>query len=764
VLLSGGKKTNLLICLALALVTLGLYWQMHGFDFINYDDPQYVRNNPMVTGGLTLKGIGWAFTHFYAANWHPLTWISLMLDCQLFGVNAGATHIVNGLIHTANSILLFLLVLRLTGAPWRSAIIAAVFAWHPLHVQSVAWISERKDVLSTFFGLLSLLAYVRYAHKIKAAAPEAKTSFIWALVWFAMSLMSKPMLITLPFVMLLLDFWPLQRVENAGLRTFFSRPFVQLVKEKWPWFALMVMLAVITLRAQSTATATSEMFPVKWRVFNAIDSYFWYIEKTFWPTKLAFFYPLVYAIPVKTFVISSVSLLLITVAAFATIKRWPFFFYGWAWFLGTLVPVIGLVQVGDQSTADRYNYVPMIGLLIAFFTAAQWLLAGSRPRMLVAGIASATLLVTLATATFRQIGYWKNTFTLSSRALEVTYDNVTALHSLGVYFYEKGRLDDAEKMYRLALYINPNAADVHENLGVLLENRGDTNGALSEFQQAVRLNPKDPDFQNALAERFVRRGKYEDAIPCFLEAAKLDPIKAHYQNELAAALAAVGKRSEALPYYDRAVQLQPNNAQFQNNFATALLRLGDLKAAEEHYRVAIKADPKFAEAYSNLGTLLFARQQFADAANIYAEAVRLSPTNAGIHFNAGVAFLRARRVAEAKTQFAEASRLRPDWTDPLVAEAWALSTSSDNQIRNGPEAVKLAEKAAELTGHQQPAILNTLAAAYAEAGRFDDALTTANQALQLARQSNRTNLFPRIERAITLYQSRTPYRENTAEE
>lgn len=756
---SGKNKTCAFICLALALVTLGIYWQVHGFDFVNYDDPDYASENPMVIGGLTLKSIAWAFTHFYASNWHPLTWLSHMLDCQIFGVNAGGPHVVNVLLHTANTILLFLLLRRMAGV-WGGAVIAAIFALHPLHVESVAWVAERKDVLSTFFGLLSLLAYGRYADEKKNESAEAKTGFVWAVVLFGLSLMCKPMLITLPCLMLLLDFWPLQRVENSGWRTFINRQFVQLVKEKWPFFALVFAFSVVTLFAQTAATVNAETFPVKWRLLNAVDSYFWYLTKTFWPAKLAFFYPLIHTIPVGTFVAAAICLTVITVAVVLTMKRWPFLFVGWAWFLGTLIPVIGLVQVGSQATADRYSYISMVGVLIALVAGAQLIFSRSRARMLVGGIAAAILLVVLATATFFQIGYWRNTVTLCHRALDVTHDNITALNNLAVYYFEHGQLEDAEKLYRVALQIGPATPEVHKNLGALLQKKGDTNGAFAEYQEAVKCNPTDASLQNLLAETFVRRGDNAEALPHFREAARLKPDNAQYQNDLAVTLVALGKQGEALPYYARAVRLEPGDAQYQNNFATALLRAGDLESAEVHLRAAIRNNPKFAEPYANLGASLFVRQQFAEAADIYAEAVRLNPTNAGMHFNAGLAFLKARHIADAKTEFNEASRLRPDWPDPLVAEAWALATSKNDQVRNGPEAVKLAEKAADLTSHQQPAILNTLAAAYAESGRFDDALATANRALDLAKQSNRTNLFPRIEYAISSYQSHTPLRED----
>jgi tetratricopeptide (TPR) repeat protein len=771
--LSGSKRTRLLICLGLAVVTLGLYWQVHGFDFVSFDDPDYVSENPMVTRGLTFSGIIWAFTHFYAGNWHPLTWISLMLDCQIFGAHPGGLHIMGVLFHTANSILLFLLLQRITGAQWRSAIVAAVFAVHPLHVESVAWISERKDVLSTFFGLLSLLAYANYVDKSKVhppslgsgatSSPKSKVWYAWAIVLFVLSLLSKPMLVTLPCVMLLLDFWPLQRMENSGWRTFSTRQFGALVKEKWPWFACAAFSCVITLFAQTSVIASAEAFPLKWRLFNAVDSYFWYIEKTFWPTKLAIFYPLTPALVVGSFIVALFCLVIITVAAATTVKRWPFLLVGWAWFIGTLVPVIGIVQVGSQATADRYGYIPMVGLLIALVWGAHRLCVGSTTMRISVRAAAATVIALLAAAAFLQIRYWKNSITLYTHALDVTSDNVTALNNLGVIFYNSGRNDDAVKMYQLALKIKPEAPNVHKNLGLVLAQKGDTNGALFQYQEAVRLNPADAALQSFLAETFVRLGRNGDALPHFSEAARLKPDNAQYQNDLAVALVTAGQRPEALPHYARAAQLEPSNAQYQNNFATALARAGDLKTAEEHYRLAIQDDPKFAESHSNLGALLLLRQQFMEAASHYSEAVRLSPTNAALRFSAGVAFLRMHRIEDAKAQFNEAARLRPDWTEPLAAEAWALATSSDDQARNGAEAVKLAEKAAELSSHQQPTILNTLAAAYAESGRFDDALATANQALLLAKQSNRTNLVPRIEKAITLYQAHKPVRENSAD-
>jgi len=759
---SDRKKLRGLICLALAFVTVGIYWQVHGFDFVNYDDPDYVTENPMVRAGLTFKGIIWAFTHFYASNWHPLTWISHMLDSQLFGRNnAGGPHLVNVFLHAGNAILLFLLLHRLTAAPWRSAVVAGLFALHPLHVESVAWISERKDVLSTFFGFASLLFYAGYVQGAKAQNSKAKTQFWLALAWFVLSLMAKPMLVTLPFLMLLLDVWPLQRVETAGGRVFFSPQFGKLALEKWPWFALVAVSCATTLLAEKGAAASAESFPLKWRSINAIESYFWYFEKTFWPTKLAVFYPLETARPFGPFVMAVLFLVLGTVVTVATIRRRPFLLIGWLWFLGTLIPVIGFIQVGSQSMADRYSYVPMIGLLIAVVWWGHSALGDSRAKTAVAGLAAAVVLAVLATASTLQLRYWKNSLTLYEHALAVTRGNDTMLNNLGAALFDLGRKEEAIKMYRRAVEVSPNKGDVYKKLGLVLAKTGKPDEAIALYQKAVQVTPTSAELQYFLAEALVLRGMNDEALPHFSEAARLNPKNARYQNDLAATLVALGKTVDAMPHYTQAMQLEPSNAQYQNNFATAAARTGDANTAIAHYRAAIRDDPKFAEPYSNLGALLFLRQEYGEAAAQYSEAVHLNPTNAGIRFNAGLAFLKVGRFDEAREQLNEAARLRPDWPEPLTVQAWALATSSEDRVRNGAEAVRLAEKAAALAAHPQPATLNILAAAYAEAGRFDDALTTANQALDLAKQSGRTNLIGKLERAIEFYQSHKPLRESS---
>ena len=758
--LSAGKKTRWWICVALALGTFCIYGQVYGFGFISLDDPDYVSGNPVVARGLTLSGVLWAFTHFYASNWHPVTWLSHMLDCQVFGMNPGGPHVVNVLFHAANAVLLFLLLQRLTGAQWRSAIVAGLFAFHPLHVESVAWISERKDVLSTFFGLLSVLCYVAWVRGA-AAAPRLNAKKIGAVTLFALSLMAKPMLVTLPFLMLLLDVWPLARVENNGWRTFFTRSFGRLAKEKWPWFLLVAVSCGVTLCAQSTALAATGRFPFSSRLINAVESYFWYVEKTFWPADLAAFYPMRQVQPLGPFALIFAGLLAVSIFSVVQFKRRPFLFVGWYWFVGTLVPVIGLVQVGSQGMADRYSYFPLIGLCIAAVWSAHGVVSRSTTRIKLGAAIAGVGLATLMVAASLQVRYWQSTFTLFRHAVAVTESNDTALTILGASLYHLHRDDEALRALQMAAEINPRAGEMRKYIGLVLARNGKADAALEQYKESVRCEPGNAALQNFLAEALAAGGSHEEALGHFSEAARLQPGNAQYQNDFAVGLVAVGKRAEALEYYQRAVWAEPEGARYQNNFATALFRAGDLDSAMAHYQAAIAADPTFAEAYSNLGVLFFFRQQYEQASAQYAAAIRANPTNAGTHFNAGRTFLRMRKVPEAMREFAEAGRLRPDWADPLNAQAWVLATTDSEPLRNGAEAVTFAEKSVALTARQQPLMLNTLAAAYAEAGRFDEALNTANEALTLSQRANQTNLIQRIQRTITLFQSHTPLRDST---
>src|ERR1035441_9069762 len=457
------KYYFLILCL-LAAGSLGAYWPLFHCGFVNYDDPEYVTNNLMVRQGLSLAGFRWAFSTMHAANWHPLTWLSHMLDCRLFGMNAGNHHATSLLLHIANALLLFSVLRRMTGALWRSALVAALFAWHPLHVESVAWISERKDVLSTFFGILSLGAYARYVEKFKAQRSKAEVQspklvvsgpwsvvrgtssifhllssifYLLSLALFACSLMSKPMLVTLPCLLLLLDFWPLQRLKLSTLNSQLSTVF-----EKLPFFALSLASSIITLVAQQHAVVPVAAFPPGQRIANAVAAVADYVTSMAWPAHLAVFYPYVPR-PAWQVLGSAVLVVVVSWLGLRSVARWPWLLTGWLWFLVTLTPVIGLIQVGSQSMADRYGYIPLVGLFIILtWAVAEWAGKDLRRRRFTALVVLPALTM-CAALSFLQTRFWVSTQTLFAHATAVSDNNFLAHNMLGFELAEQGRLDDA---------------------------------------------------------------------------------------------------------------------------------------------------------------------------------------------------------------------------------------------------------------------------------------------------------------------------------
>src|ERR1035437_7445573 len=468
------------LCLLLAAVTLAVYWPVTRYDFVNYDDPDYFFSNHHVLAGVTAGNVVWAFTTGHASNWHPLTWLSLMLDAEFFGKGPAGPHFTNLVFHAANAVLLFLLLWRLTAATWRSGFVAALFALHPLHVESVAWISERKDVLSTFFGLLALWAYARYVEKSKVQCPKSKVFYGLTLLFFAFSLMSKPMLVTLPFLMLLLDYWPLKRFT-----------ILRLVREKMPFFMLSVASCVVTFIVQQKGGAVVKLarIPMTGRIENAFVAYARYLDKTLWPASLANPYPHPghWEFPLMIYSVVLVAGLSAIAVLFA--RRFPFFFTGWFWFVGTLVPVIGLVQVGGAAMADRYSYLPLVGLfvILAWGGGELWLQrCWPKPFIvLVAGL----LLVAGAWQTRIQVGYWQNTETLFQHALAVTQNNIVACNKLGSFYSRQGRMTEAMDYYARALQINPDDADVLYDLGNAFAQRGDWDNAISSYRHALQVTP-----------------------------------------------------------------------------------------------------------------------------------------------------------------------------------------------------------------------------------------------------------------------------------
>jgi tetratricopeptide (TPR) repeat protein len=566
------------MALLLALITLLAYLPVVRNGFVVYDDNTYVTENRIVQNGLSWSGIQWAFTTGHGGNWHPLTWISHMTDCSLFGLNAGAHHSVNLLLHTANAVLLLLLLFRLMGALWPSAFVAALFAWHPLHVESVAWISERKDVLSTFFALLTLLAYVRYAQGVtgdkcqvtrtETAAPapsrftfHVSRFYALALFFFALGLMAKPMLVTLPFVMLLLDYWPLARFKVQGSRFNVSGLFL----EKAPFFLLVVMSCVVTYLAQrhGEAVMTLQQYPLPLRIANALISYELYLVKMIWPWPLAVFYPL----PEHLSWIRAMAAVAVAVLGalswlnWQTRRRCPYLLVGWLWFLGTLVPVIGLVQVGSAAMADRYTYFPLVGIFIALAFGVRDLANRFRFPGITVAVAAGSVLAACLVLTENQLRYWRDSESLFAHALAVTTENPNARIDYGVALEQQGRFPEALAEYREAVRIAPDNLQAQYNIGNLLDKMGRPEEARPELVKAVQLDPKSAASRDALGAVLVELGRFQEAMDQFTEATRLDPGHAGAHFDMGKALLKQGRDSGAMDEFRAALRLDPDNFQ-----------------------------------------------------------------------------------------------------------------------------------------------------------------------------------------------------------
>jgi tetratricopeptide (TPR) repeat protein len=519
------------VCAGLVVLVLTVFGQTVGHGFVNYDDDVYVYANPVVSKGFSISGIEWAFTHIHAENWHPLTTIVHMLDCQIFGLWAGGHHLVNVLLHAAVAVMLFLLLVEITGEFWRSAFVAAVFAIHPLRVESVAWVAELKDVLSGLFFMLTLRAYVRWARR-----GEGKGSYAMVVLWFVLGLLSKPMLVTVPFVLLLLDYWPLGRLQRAA-------ELPKLLWEKAPLFALSLLSCIATILAQTGAIATVARVPLPARAGNALVACVTYLGKLIWPGQLAALYPLLKSgPPVWEWASALLLLLALTAAVLLSRRRYPYRLTGWLWYLGMLVPVIGLLQVGQQAYADRYTYLPQIGVCFGVtWTAADW--AGERPlrRAVLAGIAVVVLCAFLVGALI-QTSYWRDSETLWVHTLSSTRDNYVARNDLGVVFFNEGRTDEAIDQYREAVQIEPDDAEAHNNLGFALLQERQVGAAMSEFQAALRAEPTDLEAANNMGIALAVQGRTAEAINEFRAVLKMDP-----QNEKAYKNLQQALRAEASP-------------------------------------------------------------------------------------------------------------------------------------------------------------------------------------------------------------------------
>ena len=612
--------------IGLAVLTVFVYAPVRHFGFIDLDDPGYVYDNPHVTAGLTWDGIVWAFTTGYAANWHPLTWVSHMLDVELFGLTAGGHHITSVGLHVVAAMLLFGLLMRLTGALGRSAFVAGLFALHPLHVESVAWIAERKDVLSTVFWFLTTWAYVAHVAPSRSGFMRGSGGALLVGVVYALGLLSKPMLVTLPFTLLLLDFWPLNRVADPWR----SRSWWPLVREKLPLVALAVVSSVVTLVVQQQGGAVSTLSAAPWalRVSNAVLSYAVYLRKTIWPADLALFYPYAMRVAPMRVLLAALVLAAVTWMAVRLIRRAPYVPVGWFWYLGTLVPVIGLVQVGTQGMADRYTYVPLIGIFIAVAWGLVDLLgARARPILAVAGIAT---VAAAGIAARSQVHHWRDSLSAWQHAVDVTQGNYRAHNSLGAVLGNQGRRSDAIRHFEEALRLGPDGSEahhIHHNLGRALAESGRTDEAIAHYREALRIKPEFAEAHNNLGLALVRLGRVDEALPHYREAVRIDPDLAVAQNNLGLALYGLGRVDEAIVRYSDAIRLDPRYADAYNNRGFAYASRGSADAAIADFSAAVRARPSFEQARFNLALALASAGRFSEARDQLQAVLQQHPNN-----------------------------------------------------------------------------------------------------------------------------------------
>ncbi len=802
------------ICGLLALVTFAVFSPAVRHDFINYDDPMCVTENVHLQQGSIWEIVKWAFSTGYYGNWMPVTWLSHLLDLRLFGLKPGGHHLMSLLLHVANTVLLFLVMRRLTGAHWRSGFVAALFALHPLHVEPVAWAALRRDVLSMLFFLLTLWAYARYAEAQrgkgadgpgrKGEAPTGHVAtrfpfspfYLAALTCFTLGLMSKQMLVTLPFVLLLLDYWPLKRIALGPRFSGLDLRLVwKLVREKIPFFALAMLTSVVAFQTQHQAGAlpSVDKFPLWDRFANALTSYVAYLRKLVWPDDLSVFYPYPLTFSAGKVALAGAFLLVVTGLVVLGLRRRPWLAVGWFWYVGMLVPVIGFVQVGAHSMADRYTYIPLIGIFIVLAWALAELASRRPAGRMVAVLVGVSVLGACVVATTRQLSYWRNTFTLFEHALALNFENSVAHDNLGAEYCAQrkydlarphfeaalqltpqnyvsqchmgfirlmdGKLDESIDHFAEALRIKPELAEAESGLGAALARKGRVDEAIEHLREAIRLDAQDAAARANMGNILLHRGQVNEAKEYFAAALRIKPDDAGANSGLATCLARLGKLAEAVQHFDAALRAAPDSAQSHKLLAKALVQQDRLPEAVTHYSTAFKLDPRDVETLNQLGTTLARLGKLDAAITNFHLALAVGTNQAVTHENLGLALLLQAKTSEAVAQFQEAIRRQPDSPEALNNLAWILATQRDARYRDGTQAVLHAARAVALTRTNDVGKLDTLAAAYAEAGRFADAVATARRAAELATAAGQTGLTAQIRTRLEFYERAQPYRE-----
>lgn len=730
------------ICVLLVAITFAVFGQTLRHPFIDLDDDDYVYANPMVAKGLTWKGCAWAFRQSHEANWHPLTWLSHMLDCQLYGLEPAGHHLSNVLLHATTAVVLFLAMRSMTRLLWRCAFLAAVFAIHPLRVESVAWVAERKDILSGLFFVLTIGSYIRYTR-----APSLARYAVVALSFF-LGLMCKPMLVTVPLVLLVLDYWPLRRPFSGVL-----------LLEKLPLLAGSVAAGLVALVAQHGAGAVRTL-DTSLRLENSLVSITGYLGQFFWPSGLAVFYPYPHGgIPVPLLLLSVLLLAAISAAAWIGRRSEPALLAGWLWYLIMLLPVIGIIQVGGQAHADRYTYLPQIGIALAVtWLVADW--AGKQycPAAIL-GTLSGVVLCGLMACAWKQTTYWQSSEALWFHAVDCTENNYVADLSLGAEMARQGKLDKAIEYYSGAVSIKPDYASARNDLGEALRQKGDLDAAVRNFEYALRIKPDFAEAHYDLGLTFRQKGDLDAAIAQYQTALKLNPELPAAHNNLGNALVAKGDVDDAIAHYRKALELNDEYADAHNNLGEALMRKEMLDEAIGQFERGLQLKFDDPRTHFDLGTAFLQQGRQNDAAAEYRAALRFNPDYTEAQLNLGNILAEQGSYRKALTHFQLALKKAPANPTILNSLAWLLATCPETSVRNGPKAVELARKANAAFDEKDPLILHTLAAALAEAGQFDEAKAVIQKAMDRARATGSTAMEERFGRELKRYQAGLPLPE-----
>jgi len=646
------KISNLRILITLFLITATLivFGQVISHDFINYDDGSYVYNNSHVRKGWSVQGVKWAFTTRFHLHWHPLTWLSHMTDCMLFGINPGAHHLTNLLIHISNMLLLLFILNRVTGAFFQSALVAALFALHPLHVEPVAWIADRKDLLSTFFWLVTMWTYARYVKN-----PGVK-KYLLVFMSYILALMSKSMVITIPAMLLLMDYWPFGRFrieepkikadqmrrESAGSR-YLNKPSIRLVLEKMPFFFPMIAGAVLTFMAigfkSFTFSKLTKIIPGTNQIANALVSYAYYIYKMIWPFDLAIPYPKLGTQPLTHVAGAGTVLLGISILAYVRRRHNPYLLMGWLWYLVTLLPVIGLVKAGPHILADRYTYVPMIGLFIMIAWGVPDIFKKARHGRQILAVLAGVVILSCIAISWQMTRNWKNSETIFRHSVGVTKNNHVAHNNLGTTLLNQKKTKGAIYHFSRALEAKPQFAKAHNNMGLALARQRRLNKAIYHYTEAVRIKPNYAKAHYHLGNAFLKQGKYKEAAASYSRAVKIQPKMDTAHNNLGIVMSKLGNHQEAIRHYSRAIKINPRHYKAHNSLGSELMRQGRLDEAIYHFSRAIMVKPNYAKAYNNKGIALSKQGKLKEAKRYFSLALKIDPDYAEARRNLGRALL-----------------------------------------------------------------------------------------------------------------------------